>query len=214
MAHGVSPAAPDLRAVDAPQPFSILYGYFDPDALFPDWNDSRNSPEPAAQILPPTVSSPPLAISSRSLSYPVPFYHIIQPPTPAVQAAFLQDTPSALSSLQPEVAPFYPLLKKFIRKLTNLDRGLLRLAEVDRGARPGWSSNPNPSCAGGAGGRYMRYADLPVSSSMLIYPRPLFAFRTSPERIIVLAVLCTGVPVLVHALSALAMVLLCPRAVQ
>ncbi|KAJ7601790.1 hypothetical protein DFH06DRAFT_1352076 [Mycena polygramma] len=75
----------------------ILYGHFDPDALFPDlWNELATVPEPAALITPPpprtlSTSRPPLAISA-------PFYSSIPlltltPPAPQMSVSSTSSTP-------------------------------------------------------------------------------------------------------------------------
>jgi hypothetical protein len=82
----------------------ILYGYFDPDALFPDlWNDFSDSPEPAASIMTPSSPPTPPATSSLVLPTLAPLHHAIHParsesvpgPAPSMTALFAFDTPES-----------------------------------------------------------------------------------------------------------------------
>ncbi|KAJ7853248.1 hypothetical protein B0H13DRAFT_1904230 [Mycena leptocephala] len=81
----------------------ILYGYFDPDALFPDlWNEFNDSPEPAASIM--TPSSPPTPLATSSVVPPTlaPLHHAIHPARFPAPATFPSTTLSISTHPRPE----------------------------------------------------------------------------------------------------------------
>ncbi|KAJ7930194.1 hypothetical protein B0H13DRAFT_2535523 [Mycena leptocephala] len=82
----------------------ILYGYFDPDALFPDlWTDIDNSPEPAAPISRPTAPPTPYTSSIPS------FQAAYTPLHPDIRIP----TTSALTALEPDAKSSAPPKNEF-----------------------------------------------------------------------------------------------------
>ncbi|KAJ6523754.1 hypothetical protein B0H19DRAFT_1276842 [Mycena capillaripes] len=80
----------------------ILYGYFDPDALFPDiWNDLKDSSESASTI-PASTSLPTPPPSSALTMTLTPFHHAIHPAIVPASAAFPSTTLFASTQPRPE----------------------------------------------------------------------------------------------------------------